>query len=310
MHAAPLECVDVDIRLGFLPPADSSFGERKLRYESSYVDEAGEPHLRIWEVSNGEFLHMSYSDGVEFWLDRKLKTLWAHWPDNVSLQNTLSYLVGPILGLLLRLRGTVCLHASAVAVDDRAIVFVGPEGAGKSTTAAGFARRGHAVLSDDIVALVDQEQKFHVPPAYPRVNLWPDAVKKLYGSPDALPPITADWDKRFLALNQERTSQFEHRQLPIGAVYVFDDTAAESAQCIEMVSQKNALVMLVGNTYATNFLDAKQRGEEFAVLSRLVAEIPVRKVNPRRDLASIDALCELIHKDFAGIDSSASRDRR
>ena len=159
------------------------------------------------------------------------------------------------------------------------------------------------MLSDDIVALVEHEQQFHVYPAYPSVNLWPDSVEMLYGSADALPPIANDWDKRFLALADSGPSRFERRRLPIGAIYVFDE-AAGSSQCLESVSKKDALMMLVANTYATNFLDAKQRAGEFEVLSRLVAQVPVRRVNARRGLVSIGELCELIYKDAAGINSS------
>jgi hypothetical protein len=296
--SSPFERVDLNIRLGFLPTADSSNGERKLRYESAYLDEAGEPDLRIWVVSNGEFLHMTYSDGVEFWLDRDLKTLWARWPESVSLQNTLSYLVGPIFGLLLRLRGLVCLHGSAVAIKEYCVVLVGTEGAGKSTTAACFAGLGFAALSDDIVALVEQEGKFQVVPAYPRVNLWPESVEMLYGSRDVLPLIATDWSKRFLALGQEGAPPFGDRPLPLGAIYIFGDPAAKSDECVEQISQKTALMRLVQNTYATNFLDGKQRAEEFSVLSRLVSAVPIRAIHPRRDVLHIKEFCGAIQRDF------------
>jgi len=249
---------------------------------------------------------MLYSDGVEFWLDRDLATLWAHWPTGSSLENTLSYLVGPILGLLLRLRGNVCLHASAVSIKDRAVIFVGCEGAGKSTTAAAFARRGYPVLSDDIVALVECGQEFQMLPAYPRVNLWPDSVKLLYGSPDALPQIMPDWDKRCLKLGEDGETRFEERALPIGVIYVLGNSTRDSANSVESISQKDALMILVGNTYATNFLDAKQRAEEFAVLSRLVAAVPIRQINARRDATGPQELCRVIQQDFASVASRAN----
>jgi hypothetical protein len=60
-------------------------------------------------------------------------------------------------------------------------------------------------------------------------------------------------------------------------------------------------MMLVGNTYAAKFLDAKQRAEEFAVLGRLVASVAVRKINPRRNVTDLNELCELIRKDFMDV---------
>jgi hypothetical protein len=284
-----------------LPAVSCSDDQIRLRYTSAYVGECGEPGLRIWDVDDGSFLRITYVDGTEFWLDRELATVWAHWPKNCSLADTLTYLLGPVLGLVLRLRGIVCLHASAVSIDDRSAVFVGAEGSGKSTTAAAFAGKGFAVLSDDIVALVDRGDEFQVLPAYPRVNLWSDSVKLLYGSPDALPPVSAGWDKRCLALGEAGGPRFEQRPLRLGAIYIFGDISAHATENVEAISQKNALMMLVGNTYAANFLDVKQRAEEFAVLSRLVANVPVRRINSRRNVTGVNELCELIRKDFVGV---------
>jgi hypothetical protein len=296
-----MDSPDVQVKLGTLP--ESSSNTRKLRYSSSPSDQTGEPDLQIWDVDNGEFLRVLYGDGVEFWLDRNLTTLWAHWPTGSSLQDTLSYLVGPILGLLLRLRGIVCLHASSVSINDRAAVFLGSEGAGKSTTAAALAQRGYAVLSDDIVALAEGRHGFQTLPAYPRVNLWPDSVSLLYGSPDALPAVSLGWDKRCLNLGEAEGTKFEERPLPLGAIYVLGESAGGPEKGVEIVSQKTALMMLVGNTYATNFLDAEQRAKEFAVLSRVVATVPVRKIVRGRSFAEVEAFCAAIQRDFAGIHS-------
>jgi len=286
------------INFGTLPAVSCSDNQIRLRYASAYVGECGEPGLRIWDVDEGSFLRITYIDGTDFWLDRELATLWALWPENCSLADTLTYLLGPILGLVLRLRGIVCLHASAVSIDDRSAVFVGAEGSGKSTTAAAFAREGFAVLSDDIVALAEHGDEFQVLPAYPRVNLWPDSVKLLYGSPDALPPVSVGWDKRCLPLGEAGGPRFEERHLHLGTIYIFGDVSEHTNESIEAISQKSALMMLVGNTYAANFLDAKQRAEEFAVLSRLVAAVPVRKINPRRNVTGVNELCKLIRQDF------------
>jgi hypothetical protein len=294
---------DVEIKLGIVPPGISTDDHRKLRYASAFLTEEGEPALHIWDVRDGDYLLVRYNDGVEFWLERGLGILWAQWPPSFSLENTLSYLVGPIMGLLLRFRGAVCLHASAVNIGDRAIVFVGAEGTGKSTTAAAFAEQGFPVLSDDIVALVDREQRFHVLPAYRRINLWPDSVKLLYGSPDALPQITREWEKRCLRLGEDGKTQFEERALPIAVIYILGDSRANSAKSVERLSQKAAMMTLVTNAYGTNILDAKQRAEEFVVLSRLATAVPVRQVNAPRETVGPHERCKMIRQDFASINS-------
>lgn len=50
-------------------------------------------------------------------------------------------------------RGDLPLHASAVEVGGRALVFCGPGRFGKTTLAAAFLRTGHRVLSEDLVCV-------------------------------------------------------------------------------------------------------------------------------------------------------------
>ncbi len=269
----------------------------KLTYVSSYTTEDGQPALRVWEIAQAALLYLVYSDGTQFWLDRKGSTVWVVWSERSSLENASSYLLGPILGLLLRLRGVVCLHASAVAFGDRCVAFVGSEGAGKSTTAAAFAKFGFGIVADDIVGLVDRDKRFYVLPAYPHLCLWPEAVEMLYGSPEALPRLLDDWEKRRLALGEDGT-RFEDRTLPLEAVYILGARSSDAAPHVNTIPNSDVLLSLVANTYATNLIDRDMRGDEFAVLGRLVFSIPVRVVHSSDDPSRIEDLCRIIREDF------------
>jgi hypothetical protein len=55
-----------------------------------------------------------------------------------------------VFNRLLRLRrDAIFFHASSVALGRKGVLFVGPKGHGKSTTALALAARGHAFLGDD-----------------------------------------------------------------------------------------------------------------------------------------------------------------
>jgi hypothetical protein len=291
---------DIELHLGSSPYPEwgDLSAQEELAYEGSHSVETGEPGLRVWRVAEGAFLRIAYSDGTQFWLDRKRKTLWALWPGTSSLEDTASYLFGPILGLLLRLRGVTCLHASAVAFKDRSVAFVGSEGAGKSTTAAAFARQGYGILSDDIVALVEREGRFHVMPAYPHLSLWPDSVKMLYGSSEALPRFIPNWEKRRLDLGSQGT-RFESRPLPLGAVYILGERLSDRAPFVEAIRPRAALLSLVADTYANKILDQEMRAREFEFLGRLVTTVPIRRICPHRDASRLEDLCRVIRDDFA-----------
>jgi hypothetical protein len=289
----------VGVQLGVSPPwtDDSARGQEELSYVSSFLGPAGEPALRIWKISGGAYLHLTYSDGMQFWLDREGGNIWGNWPNESSIEEASTYLLGPVLGLLLRLRGVTCLHASAVAIGGYAVAFVGSAGAGKSTTAAALARRGHSVLSDDIVALSETDGTFRIMPAYPYLSLWPESVEMLYGSPDALPRFTGNWDKRY-AGNGSGGVRFEEEALQLGAVYLLGERAGDPAPYVEAVPVQSALISLVANTYATNTLESQMRAMEFGVLGRLVLTVAIRRVCANVDPRRIDELCRLIYRDF------------
>jgi hypothetical protein len=272
----------------------------ELSFESATLDLSGEPALRIWAVGGRAFLRLAYSDGMQFWLDRDGNNIWGLWPEELSIEDASTYLLGPVLGLLLRLRGVTCLHASAVAIRGNAIAFVGNAGAGKSTTAAGMGCRGYAVLSDDIVALSEVNETFRVMPAYPYLSLWPESVNMLYGSPDALPRLPGDWDKRYLAGGTGGV-HFEESALQLGAIYILGERTGDPAPHVESMPAQQSLISLVANTYATSTLDSEMRAMEFAVLGRLVSTVPIRRIHAHEDPLRIDELCRLIGNDFEGI---------
>ena len=93
------------------------------------------------------------------------------WADRFSLEDVAPYLLGQALGLAQRLRGTVCLHASGIVLSEGAIAIVGPQGAGKSTTAAAFLRLGYPVLADDVVPVIQNGGTFYARGAHPRMWL-------------------------------------------------------------------------------------------------------------------------------------------
>jgi hypothetical protein len=279
--------------------------QETLTYTSSYTDETGQPALRIWKIADGDLLRLAYYDGTQFWMNRKGTELWAQWPNNLKIEDAAAYLLGPVLGLLLRLRGVTCLHASAVAVAGHAIAFVGSEGAGKSTTAALLAQKGCAVISDDVVALVEREGSFYVYPAYPYLCLWPDSVTMVYGPDKKLPSFSPSWNKRLLSL-AGNDLHFEAQTLPLGAIFVLGERdSAADAPFLEQLTPREGLLALVANSYATNLLEKEMRASEFEFLGRMLGSVPIRRLRPREDPARSDELCDAILRSYDAMRSRA-----
>ncbi|MBS1790772.1 MAG: serine/threonine protein kinase [Acidobacteria bacterium] len=280
---------------------DAALLEAQAFYSTPYEDDHGEPVLRVWNVAGSEYIRLLYADNTEFILDRRGTQIWVTWPQSQTLEDAATYLLGPVLGLVLRLRGVTCLHASAVVLGERAIALVGASGAGKSTTAAAFAGAGYQVLADDIVALDEVADRFWVRPAYPRVRLWPSSVEALFGSEDALPLMTPTWDKRYLDLAESRVG-FQRQPVTLAAIYVLDERSSNpAAPFVESLPDNQKLVTLVANTYANYLLEKPMRAAEFGSLGRLCRQIPLRKITPHADPKFIPKLCQSIVEDVQNL---------
>lgn len=293
---------DIQVDFGALP---SWLGAEQATKQVWFVrpnEQPGvDPRLIVWRLR--DYFHLRYADGTQFVVDKAGTRVWATWPtDTLTLEDTATYLLGPVMGFVLLLRGCISLHACAVAVDDRAIALVGPAGSGKSTTAAAFAERGYAILAEDVVTLADRGAEFLVQPGYPSIRLWPSSVEALYGTAATLPRLTPTWDKRYLDLTQEQY-EFQQQPLPLAAIYLLGERQDDRAPVVREVVSTERLISLVGNTYATYLMDKTMRAREFEILNRVLKSVPIKRVTPHSDPARIGELCQTIVEDFRCITS-------
>jgi hypothetical protein len=109
------------------------------------------------------------------------------------------FLLGSMMGALLYQRGLFPLHGSAVETPWGGMVFVGAQGAGKSTLAAEFHRCGYRLLSDDVCAVQKTAQGLVILPAVAQVRLCADAYERL-GNPAG---ARFDFDKFIMPMGEK-----------------------------------------------------------------------------------------------------------
>jgi hypothetical protein len=289
-HGASDLTVSMRGRSGFPhPPLESA----SIWYVSPESSASGAPALTVWTGPGGYLLQ--YSEGAAYLVDRLGTRVEASWADHFTDADAATYFRGPVLAFVLRLRGAVPLHASAVAIDNRGVLFVGEAGAGKSTTAAAFATLGYPVLSDDIVRIDDRGGQAVAHPGHPRVNVWPDSVEMLFGARDALPAHSATWDKCYLDV-LDAGYPFQSTQVPIDMIYVLGERTAEPMPSIAPLGLRAALLALASHTYCNYLLDTTMRRDEFEFLSRLVRQVPVKELRVGENLGPLMSTCQALAK--------------
>jgi hypothetical protein len=297
---AQVNNADIRICIGFIPQGIQYLIDRHATayyLEPGY--EQGDPaHLIVNSVYGERYYHFLYGEGVEFLLDTHDSTVWCRWRDHLTLEDIALYLLGPIIGFMLRWRGTTCLHASGVLVHGCALAITGPSGAGKSTLAASFAAAGYPILTDDVLPLTTIDSEIHTQSGYSRLRLFPNSFKNLQELPDELPLLAPGWDKCFLDL-ASGNYQLHKTSAPLKVIYVIDWGASENqSPAIMPLDSTAAVSLLAANTYRNDLLSTKMRKQEFYFLSTLAATVKVRRLCPVDDIASIPLLRAMLLADF------------
>jgi hypothetical protein len=170
---------------------------------------------------------------------------------------------------LLAMRSDLVLHASAVAVRGRAVLFCGPTGRGKSTLALALGEAGHGVLGEDGVAISLEREE---PIAYPgargiRVrSLGADGTRRTDLAPDPGPG--------------------EPSPCPVAAVVLLDERGG--ALSIEPLPAARALALLTPNL--THSGSRAAIAAAFGRLARLLHTVPALRASLPEDLDSLPSV--------------------
>ncbi len=207
-------------------------------------------------------------------------------------------LLGVVMAVLLYQRGLLVLHASAVALSDGVVAFLGEKGQGKSTMAATLYARGHTLIADDVVALdIGSSGKCIVRPGFPQFKLWPDAAAAALGDdPETLPRIHPQLEKRA----RLATDRFSQSLLPLKRIYLLSEG---STLDIKPLQAQEALVQLISNSYVARFGNQLLQGAaaslHFHQCTTLVKNVPIYCLNRPRSLPLLVEIAQLV-EDAAG----------
>jgi hypothetical protein len=257
-----------DCELPFLPPATpAATPDFLLRLTSRIPAPAGTlwhqaPSTIIDATAEGDLI-VRFEDDTRFLIGRTGRELsLIDAPPAYTRDDLAAYVLGPILTIALHLQGAVLLHASSAVLGDKAVLFAGSSGSGKSTTAAMLHRLGYTILSDDMTE-IDGTRAL---PAIPTLRLWPEALEALYGSAAAFPDRAPSWDKKIVTIDAAAAVAHE-----IAAI-LFLEHSAEEPQ-LRRLDPRSGWMRLIADAPAARLPGAEAR--IFEATSALADRVPM-----------------------------------
>jgi hypothetical protein len=145
--------------------------------------------------------------------------------------------LGQVLPLAAALQGLEVFHASAVAVRDRAIAFVGTSGVGKTSTAAHLVARGADFFTDDVLALEPGPEGVMAHPGPPRLAIDAAEVRRMLPDVRArLGPLLGTFEK------QQFAPVPAERPLRLANVYFLQRTPSSGGPIVVEVDEPRRLL--------------------------------------------------------------------
>ena len=129
------------------------------------------------------------------------------------------FLFGTCMGVILHQRKILPIHGSGVVVNNSCIIFSGEIGAGKSTLASSFLKRGAKIIADDVcsVTFTDHGSPI-VHPGYAQVKLCSDAAAHFNIVRSDYSRVSSYSDKLHIRV----MDKLQKSSLPVTAIYFLE----------------------------------------------------------------------------------------
>lgn len=212
--------------------------------------------------------------------------------DNIDPQLLNLYILSEALGLILYQRGLFLLHASAVKIGEQVVIFAGPPGAGKSTTAAAFAKLGYTVLADDMVAIdLNATGKAMVYPAFPQIKIWPATVKGLGYNQSDLPPLFSGSRKCVI----QSKDNFPDKPFPLAHIFIVEEGA--EFKITKMLGTEAFFALARFFPLPSGILEGVAREQHFQQCIQLANQADIWKLENPKDFGMLkDLITWVEHK--------------
>ena len=238
----------------------------------------GAPWLRVAELDSA--WHFAFTDTADFRATaaaRSIENLDEDGP-NVTVRHLL---IDQLMPLLLSL-DSVVLHASAIAIEGRAVALIAPGGGGKSTMALQLSRLGCAVLSDDALVVEAAGGLPIALPAYPGLRLWPDSLND---ADRAVSHTVAEYSPKKRLVG---TLPFQSGPLPLERIYVLN-RGMRGPSTFERLPPARLLEVLLSQAFRLDVHGRERSRAHFERLSTLCERVRAWRVRLPDDLATAAA---------------------
>ena len=227
---------------------------------------------------------LQFDGGGTFTLSSDGGVITVHLHDGGLTDTVAHLLIDQVLPLALGHRGRLVIHGSGVMLEGRAVAFVGPGGAGKSTLAGSLGRHGGIVIADDALVINALAESIVVEPAYPAIRVWPDVLDMLRAD-NVQPFVDVRSGKRLLGVKQGLS--FVSTRVRLERIYFVQPVPADDV-VIARPTDRDAAMGLLRHTFVLDPSDRYRLARHFDQVCEVVERTTVRTISFPRGRSCLD----------------------
>jgi hypothetical protein len=182
-------------------------------------------------------------------------------------------------------------HASAVAINDKAALFLGRPGSGKSTIAAAMHSIGYRVLSDEITAVKVEDNIPSVLSGLPCIRLVSESARYLGHDPNAMPLVKSNGDKRVYSAKRG----FEDGDVQLKRIYVL---RPGDENILEQIRPQEAFHKMIENYYTARLLMKNMAQSHLEQCAKVISTVDVKNLSRADGLSHLPDLINLVKMDM------------
>lgn len=247
-------------------------------------------HSNYW--FNNRYLYLNIPDVAKYHADAGdliVNIDVANSLKNLEVINT--WLYGTVLSYLLQYHGFLVIHGSAVLIDDKAVIFCGNSGVGKSTLAFAMNKLNYPTLTDDLV-VIKQDSSGHLKliSSTNYVKLWQDVLDYFDKNSENLTPVLNKPGKYIVPSLSTTEKEFY-----ISSIYELNVSAKLQPITCMNVRSIEAFKLLINNTYRYEMLKPLgQLSNHFYQITQLANTAKIFRINRPPNLFELDSLTKII----------------
>lgn len=229
-------------------------------------NQAGESQAVLCKYTNGALSIDYFECGFFYVQNSTLFVLQNHLDDDFFVA-LLTTQILPLLSSLHR----VTLHGGVVVKKDRAVIYLGHEGVGKSTLATYLLQNDFNIYSDDVAAIeIDSAVRVHS--GLPEIRLNEDSCQNLLPK-DIHPTLPLKLAKQQLSFSQSGSAV-----ATVVAIFILSPQKTSSPQEKISLSASQSFAYLIQNQFRWDIWNPKVVTNEFAVLASVCQQVPFWKL--------------------------------